>query len=178
MTGTVRRGAYGSARHASCALGLLLAAWVTGAFAQTQPAALSNPLRNLKKEELAGFRERPLFNPARAAPHPPETTMVAPSDAAPPTQDAPPNVHLVGIVSGRQSFATVRQDDGGKTTVLTTGDRLGAWSVTVLPEELRLERDSQTVAINLFSPKSTAVRSDASAPADADSVRPPGELPP
>lgn len=113
-------------------------------------SAMLNPLQGLAKDALAGFRDRPLFNPARAEPRAPET---APLPAAPPPEapaEPPPAIRLVGIVSGPQTLAVVRPSEGGKTSLLATGDKLGAWTATVSADALTLQNAARTVSFGLF----------------------------
>ena len=64
--------------------GVLLALCSAAAGAQTSsdtPGAPLNPLRSIEKSSLAGFRQKPLFNPSRVEP---EEPAAAPVNTAPP----------------------------------------------------------------------------------------------
>ncbi|MCW6508822.1 hypothetical protein [Lichenifustis flavocetrariae] len=124
----------------------------------------ANPMRAISKDHLSGFRQRPLFNPARAEPPAPAAVPepVAPASAPPPPQEPPPPIHLVGIINGAQNLAIIRLETGGKTSVVSTGDRIGAWTVTVLPTGLRLRNDQRNADFALF----------------AHAAKPPGDPPP
>lgn len=107
-----------------------------------------NPLRALDKASFKSFVERPLFDPARRLP-PPFAAMVSQPAAAPP--EPPPNVHLLGVIQGKIDLAIVGQDGNTKTQMLSSGDHIGDWQVTVLPSVgLRLRNAERVVDYGLF----------------------------
>lgn len=152
------------------------------ATAEDAGAAALNPLHGLAKEALSGFRDRPLFNPARAEPRMPDTAPPPPPPPEAPVE-APPAIRLVGIVSGPQTLAVVRPAEGGKTSLLATGDRLGAWTATVSAGGLTLRNDTRQVSFGLFQRGGAGV-GQATAPGNpatvkgADAFPPTGDPPP
>jgi hypothetical protein len=133
-------------------LGLLLLLLSPEAGAQEETASL-NPLHALPKDGLRGFRERPLFSPTRTEPQAAPREAAAPATAMP-SEEPPPDFRLVGIVSGAETLAVIRVGSDAKTTTVATGDTVGAWTVTVLPDGVRLVAGTRTVAVDLFTPKS------------------------
>jgi hypothetical protein len=148
---------------AALAASLVLPLVAAAAYGEDAAPSL-NPLHDLRKDTLRAFRERPLFNPARAEPQ--AVTREAAMPAAEAPSEEPPDLRLVGIVSGPANFAMVRlHGDTGPITTLTTGDKIGAWTATVLPDALRLDAGTRSVAIDLFAPKSAQDGPSADAPA-------------
>lgn len=94
-----------------------------------------NPMAAFPKAELKAFVNAPLFDPTRRLPPPAPAMPVLPPPVVA-TVEQPPAVELVGVIQGAQPEAIVQ--DGGRTTVLHTGDRLGNWFAEVLPTVLRL----------------------------------------
>jgi hypothetical protein len=165
-----------------------LVAWLAGAsvpaFAEEASPTLENlnPLHGLAKDALSAFRDRPLFNPARAEPR---ASAVAPAAViAPPPEpppEPPPAIRLVGIVSGSRNLAVVRPASGGKTSVVATGDKLGAWTATVSATNLTLQADARSVEFGLFQragapdPGRTEPAGVPLAPKGADAFPPTGD---
>ena len=108
----------------------------TSALAQDGPASPLNPLAALDKASLKGFVERPLFEPSRRPP-----VVAAPLAHLPPPAPVvmqPPKLRLVGIVEGAHSLsAIVHRGDTNTTETLHTGDRVGGWTIDVMPGILR-----------------------------------------
>lgn len=130
---------------------------------------LLNPLRAIQRSSLSGFRDKPLFTPARAEPAAPVMAPVAivppPKVEMPPSP--PPRLVLIGIVNSGQDVAIVHENDAPAAKMLESGDRLGAWLVTILPPRtLRLTDGARTVDYKLFA-------HEPAAPAGAAVVRPP-----
>ena len=140
----------GCARHgwalAGCAVALL-AAGSAGA----QEAESLNPLKSLDPAALAGFVEKPLFDPARALPPPPPPPIVTEMVAPPPPVEPPPALQLVGIVHGRRDMAIVHQNGADKTMILRNGEKIGSWTVLVRPPVgVSLRSGERTVDFTIF----------------------------
>ena len=122
-----------------------------GATAETSAAGGRlpvNPMQGVDKTTLKAFVQRPLFSPDRALPAPPAALVYAPQPfVVPPPQ--PPSLQLVGVIEGTNAIAIVR--NGGTTSMLHTGERVGQWRVTILPTGLRLTQGDRTVDYTLFN---------------------------
>lgn len=109
-----------------------------------------NPMATVPRASLDAFVEEPLFDPTRRLPPP----VVAPPYVPPPVVQAPPEpppaLHLLGVVGGADAIAVVRTPDG-KTAYLRSGDRLGAWTVRVLPMGLRIRSGDRLFDYGLFT---------------------------
>ncbi len=122
--------------------------------AEESRALVLNPLRAIEMSSLSGFRDKPLFAPARAEPAEPPAAAVAvlppPKIDAPPSP--PPRLTLIGIIDSGHDVAIVHENDSAAAKLLESGDRLGSWVVTILPPRtLRLTDGARTVDYNLFA---------------------------
>ena len=115
----------------------------------TDAMASPNPLALLSKSSLKAFVEKPLFDPARSLPVvPPLVVMTAPVNIQPP--EPPPILHLLGVIEGENAIAIARGPDM-KTLMLHSGDHIGAWSVLVMPNGLRLSNGGRVSEYGLFT---------------------------
>ena len=134
-------------RAALCAT---LAVCLAGA-AHAQETESLNPLKALDQAALAGFVEKPLFDPARALPPPPPPPVVAEVTAPPPPVEPPPALQLVGIVHGRRDMAIVHRNGAEKTLILRNGEKIGSWTVLVRPPVgVSLRSGERTVDFTIF----------------------------
>ena len=107
-----------------------------------------NPLRRLGIDQFNAFVVAPLFDPARQLP----LVSSAASIPALISDEPPPALHLIGIIHGAQDVAVIRSDDDGKTTMLSTGEHLGPWQVTVLPTiGMQLKNGARAYEYTLFA---------------------------
>ena len=140
---------------ACLAIGLLAAAALARAAEAPPPVASLNPLRSLDKGDLKAFVEAPLFDPARRLPAvfaPVAMPVMLPTD----TIEPPPNVRLLGIVRGAKDVALVRGPDN-RTSMLSSGDRIGTWDVSVLPPNgIRLSKGRRAFDYAIFAANGTA----------------------
>lgn len=108
-----------------------------------------NPVRRLAIDRLRAFVVAPLFDPARQLP--PESSATSVPAPATPPQGPPPGLQLTGVIHGVQDIAVIRRGDDGKTIMLSTGDHLGPWQVTVLPTiGMQLRNGAQAYEYTLF----------------------------
>lgn len=140
-------------RYLRTAFGLVVGlAFCAAPGADAQSGDSLNPLKALDKATLKGFLEQPLFDPARRLPpvvSAPAVAAAAPV-AAPP--EPPPTLHLLGVIHGLRDIAIVHRDNDRKTVILHTGDRVGAWKVTVLPSAgVRLRNGDRAFDYALFA---------------------------
>ncbi|MBH0237845.1 hypothetical protein [Methylobrevis albus] len=140
---------------------------------------LLNPLAAFGADDLAGFRDRPLFSPTRRPPPPfVEEVIEEPAYVEPepeePMPEPPPNLALVGIVeAGPTAFAVVRDLDAGTVTSLRLGESLGRWRLAaVAADHIRLEDGTESQELRIFVPGEPAP--PGAGPGDAFDRPPPG----
>ena len=147
-----------SARVAICVLAIGLPARAA------EPEAPLNPLHSLDKSDLKAFVEQPLFDPARRLP-----AIFAPVGIPMPTNaiEPPPNVRLLGLVHGATDVALVRGLDN-KTSMVSTGDLLGGWTVAVMPPNgLRLTKGHRAYEYTIFAAMGGPMAVTADPPAES-----------
>ena len=109
----------------------------TVAMAQDLPPHPLNPLATLDEATMKAFVERPLFEPLRRPPIPAAPLAIQLPPPAP-VVEHPPMLRLIGIVEGSHSLsAIVHRDDTNATETLRSGDRIGSWTIEVMPGALR-----------------------------------------
>jgi hypothetical protein len=132
-----------------------------------------NPLRQIAEDHLKAFVEAPLFDPTRRLP--PPAVIVAPPPPLPVVvqEEPPPNLHLLGVLQGDHDIAIVRNGDDPKTSTVSSGDHIGAWTVTILATAgVRLSNGSKVVEYALFAKPGDSAGSGAAAPETAFSAAP------
>jgi hypothetical protein len=105
-----------------------------------------NPLAALAKTKLDAFTDKPLFDASRRLP--PPIPIAAPLVMEPrrASIEPPPAVQVVGIIQGKNDVVLVRRDRQPKILMVTEGDRIDDWVVTILPTlGLRLRKGDRTV---------------------------------
>lgn len=125
---------------------------------------LLNPMAARGPDDLAGFRDRPLFSPSRRPPPPvveeviEEPVYVEPEPEEP-LPEPPPNLALIGIVeAGSTAFAVLRDLDAGTVTTLRVGESLGRWRLgAVAADHVRLEDGTETQELRIFVPGEPAL---------------------
>lgn len=127
------------------------------AWADAGPAPASpNPLRALDKASLSAFVEQPLFDPARRLPPPVPFVAPLPQQVTAPTVE-PPALRLLGVIHGARDVAIIHRADSAKAEMLTTGDSVGPWRVTVLPVGVRLTDGDRAYDYALFAKGGAAI---------------------
>lgn len=120
------------------------------AAAAQEPSRSLNPLAALGKATLKDFVEQPLFEPSRRQPVV-SIPYVSVAPPAPAIEEPPPSLRLLGLVEGAKSFAAVvHRNDTGKTETLRPGDRIGSWTVQIMPAALRVTSGSRSYDYALF----------------------------
>ena len=120
-----------------------------GAGESSKAPISGNPLASLDKGGLKDFVEKPLFDPSRSVPVVmPFVATAPPVYTVPP--EPPPSLHLLGVIEGENAMAIARGPDM-KTLMLHSGDRIGAWSVLVMPNGIRLSNGDRTSDYGLFT---------------------------
>ena len=121
----------------------------TSSIAQERSNSL-NPLAALDKATLKGFVEQPLFELSRQRPIVPSPNVTKPAPALQ-VVEKPPLLHLIGLVEGtRILVAVVRRDDTNRIETLHPGDRLGTWTVEIMPAKLRMVNGNRAFDYILF----------------------------
>lgn len=144
-----------------------------------EPLAL-NPLAGLDETTLRGFVDKPLFEPSRHPPVPPAAIAAyVPPPPPPPAAvvEPPPMLRLLGVVEGSHSLAAiVRRVETGKTETLRPGDRLGSWTVAVLPTGLRVQDGDRVFDYAMFKGAQSGPQPVASTPGPSPSLAAAREL--
>ena len=107
---------------------LLLVPTIAFAADRGEPASSPNPLASMDELEFRTFVDAPLFDPARRAP------IAAPVSEPPVRNQAPeppPNLRLLGIIHSERDVAIVQQNGASKSSLLSTGDHIGSWEVSI-----------------------------------------------
>jgi hypothetical protein len=121
-----------------------------------------NPLAEITLESLTGFRDRPLFTPARRPPAPPpplepepepDIAVVEPEPEPEPTVEIP-DVTLSGIMEiDSDRVAMLREPSGMSTLSVRVGDPIEAWTVEAIEDSsIVLEYDGRRHEIRMFQP--------------------------
>lgn len=147
------------------------------AAAPTAHARLSNPLDDLRLEDFAVTRERPLFSQTRRPPPRAEPYL-------PPPQAAPsavvekvvvperPHLELVGTVVGKfKTYVLLRNLEKQNVVRLREGDEQDGWRVGAVGlRSVALERRGQVEMLMFAGPATSDGASDPqlAGPADAD----------
>jgi general secretion pathway protein N len=120
-----------------------------------------NPLSEITLESLSGFRDRPLFTPARRPPAPPQAEPEPEPDVAavePEPEPEPeveiPAVTLSGVVEiDSDRVAMLRDPSGVSTLSVRVGDPVEAWTVAAIEDaSIVLEYEDRRHEIRLFQP--------------------------
>jgi hypothetical protein len=120
-----------------------------------------NPLSELALDRLTGFRDRPLFTPARRPPAPPqaepEPEPVAVVDEPETVEDAvveAPSVMLSGIVEIESDRVAMLRDMATSTTLsVRVGDPVESWTVASIDDaSVTLEHEGERHEIKMFQP--------------------------
>lgn len=157
--------------HAALALAAVLAAPVGAASAPpvgpapvaAADAAALNPLSaSLRLDDLAGFRDRPLFVPTRRPPPPPEAVVVDEPPPEPADDEEPevayqpeaPSVRLSGVLEiDSEAVAMLRSDADGVTRAVRVGDPVDDWTVAGIDEaSVTFSYEDRTYEIRIFEP--------------------------
>lgn len=151
-------------RSAGWAAALVLAATVAAAQSPEAADPSLNPASTLRRSDLTGFRERPLFTPSRR--RPPDPVDVAPAPAAaPPARRQAPNVRLAGVMESDLDAVAILQQPGGPRLSVRVGDRVEGWLVTAVePQKITLRDGDRQQDYRLFAPGSF--------PAPSPAIRP------
>lgn len=161
------------ALRAALALAALAGAAASAAGQEADDARrVLNPVSEVARDDLAAFRDRPLFSPTRRA--------VIPDAVAPPPEqavdttieDPAPNVRLTGIVEGEEgALAVVRDLDSGATLTLRVGDAVGSWTLSRIEGAgVTLTAGERRMDLRLFLP--AGGQSDAMTPASEPAPAP------
>ena len=124
------------------------------------PARRGNPLWEIPFEILSGTRERPVFSSSRRPP-PVAVTEVAVAKPPPPKpaqEEHPPQLSLVGTVSGDDRRFGIFVDQTSKETPkaalrLRIGEEYQGWRLrAVQGREATFAREQQTIVLNFPEP--------------------------
>lgn len=126
-------------------------------------AKSANPLWAIPLATLATTRDRPIFSPSRRPPPPavvPVPVAVAPPPRPKPAKVERPQLALVGTIAGpEQSFGIFVDQTTNAALRLKIGEEYQGWRLrTVASREVTLERDEQTVVLNLPPPDANAAQ--------------------
>ncbi|MEH2487239.1 hypothetical protein [Bradyrhizobium sp. AZCC 2230] len=124
------------------------------------PARRGNPLWEIPFEILSGTRERPVFSSSRRPP-PVAVTEVAIAKPPPPKpaqEERPPQLSLVGTVSGDGRRFGIFVDQTSKAALrLRIGEEYQGWRLrAVQGREATFARDQQTIVLNFPAPGTVA----------------------
>jgi hypothetical protein len=145
--------AYAAVEHWGKSAAPSMSAPDTRATRRMAPALQSQPQSRdtLSADLLRDTIERPLFDPTRRARRiAPPPVMIAPPPQEPPKQAVAPDVRLIGIVAGSQTFALLSRPGHQKSIQVEVGSVIDGWQVSqISASTLTLSGPGQSVSLRI-----------------------------